>query len=260
MKHTRKLLVLLALLMSLSATSGTLFQVSTGNALMEGLYQGAVDFKTLRANGDFGLGSVEHMDGELVAINGGFYRIDPEGKMHEIPNDATTPYAIVTHFKPTEHFTIKKASSFKELIDKLNLHIENRHIPYAIHLKGTFNNLKLRAVHRQNKPYPAFPKVVQEQSIFNLTHLMGDGVGFFTPPYLAKVNVPGYHIHFITQDRKTGGHILEGKFEDITVELMPISQLSIAFPNTDAFKNAKTLDHDYMPMMKDNFGVGIQTH
>lgn len=259
MKFKLGIIGLVFIFTGIDVSASTMFQVSTGNALMEGLYQGAVDFKTLRGRGDFGLGSVEHMDGELVAIDGGFYRIDPKGKMHAIPDEETTPYAIVTHFKAKEHFKIKHANSFKELIDRLNQHLTNRHVPYAVHLSGMFQKLKLRAVHRQNPPYPDFPTVAREQSIFNLSNLVGDGVGFFTPPYLAKVNVPGYHIHFITKDRKTGGHILEGEFDDITVELMPIDELSVAFPSTQAFRDAKTLDTDYMPLMKANFGPGIQT-
>ena len=57
------------------SNTNTIYQVSTGNALIAGLFEGAVDFKTLARHGDFGLGSVDGMDGELIAIDGKFYRI-----------------------------------------------------------------------------------------------------------------------------------------------------------------------------------------
>jgi len=254
-----RLLTLGLLLNSLTAAiAGTLYQVSTGNALMEGLFQGAENFKELKKHGDFGLGSVEHMDGELIAIDGNFYRIDPEGKMHIIPDTETTPYAIVTHFKPEITFTLKNVKSFSDLVEQLNQHLPNRHIPYAIHLKGKYKKLELRAVRRQTPPYPDFPKVVSEQAIFHLNDVSGDGVGFFTPAYLAKLNVPGYHIHFITEDRKIGGHILSGEFDSLEVSLMPLNTITVTLPKTDAFKSAKELDTDFRPMLKKNFGPGVQ--
>lgn len=241
-----------------AAMAGELFQVSTGNALMEGLFQGAVDFKELRQKGDFGLGSVEHMDGELIAIDGEFYRIDPKGNMHQIPDSETTPYAMVTHFEPTQRFTLNNVDSLAELVQKLNDHISNRHISYAIKIHGNFKQLKLRAVHKQKPTYPTFPEVARQQAIFNLNHSRGDAVGFFTPAFMGKINVPGYHIHYITADRQTGGHILEGKFGQVTVEIMPIHRVTVALPQTSEFAQAKQLNTDFTPLLVENFGPGIQ--
>jgi acetolactate decarboxylase len=242
-----------------SLAINNLFQVSTGNAMIAGLYQGAINFAELAKEGDFGLGSVKNMDGEMIAINGKFYRITPDGKMNFIPAAETTPYAMVTYFHPIISININNINSFKQLVNKLNQYIINRNIPYAIHLKGEFNYLKLRAVRGANPPYPPFLELVKQQAIFDLNNVDGDGVGFFYPVYLNKINVPGYHIHFITTDKKIGGHILEIQAKHLVVELMPIDQLVIQFPHTEAFSTSKKLNIDNMPLMIQSFGDGIQS-
>lgn len=236
----------------------SLYQVSTSSALLNGLFEGTVSFNTLEKHGDFGLGSVADMNGELIAFNGKFYRIAPDGKMNIIPKSQTTPYAVVTFFHPTIHFNISNVKNYAQLVKILNQHITNRNIPYAINIQGKFNQVKLRAVRGAKPPYPPFSELAKGQAIFDLTNVNGDGVGFFFPPYLSKVNTPGYHIHFITANRKTGGHILELNLQKAKVSLMPIYNWTIRFPQTKAYANNKNLDKDFTPLLKKSFGPGVQ--
>ncbi|MCW5589993.1 MAG: acetolactate decarboxylase [Legionellales bacterium] len=248
------------LILTLQVQAATVYQVSTVNALIAGLFQGAVNFSTLAKHGDFGIGSVNNMDGELIAIDGKFYRISPNGKMNLIPPSQTTPYAIVTFFKPTEHFNVDHITSYKQLIDVLNQHITNRNIPWAIRITGFYPYLQLRAVRGAKPPYPSFTKLAEKQALFKLHDKKGDGVGFFYPVYLSKLNTPGYHIHFITDDRTTGGHILQTQIKSAVIELMPLVNLEIAFPNTEAFKNSTALDKNNRDLFVKNFGDGVQLH
>lgn len=243
---------------SARANSPALYQVSTGTALMAGLFQGTVSFKTLEKQGDFGLGSVADMNGELIAYQGKFYRIAPDGNMEIIPPTQTTPYAVVTFFEPTIHFKISNINSYPELVKVLNKHISNRHIPYAINIKGQYGHIELRAVRGAKPPYPAFTDLAKTQAIFNLNNIKGDAVGFFFPPYLSQVNTPGYHLHFITANRKTGGHILKVNIKQATVNLMPIHTWTMQLPNTKAYAESKALTKNYQPILKSAFGAGIQ--
>lgn len=238
--------------------TASLFQVSTGTALSAGLFHGAQSFDTLHQKGDFGLGSVADMDGEFVGLDGDFYRISPDGKVHLIPDQQTTPYAVVTHFQPKQTFQLDATESFTQLVEKLNHYVTNRNIPYAIKMTGDFNFLKLRAVRGAKPPYPSFSELAEKQAIFELDKQSGTVVGFFFPPYLAKINTPGYHLHFITQDKDTGGHILSVKVKQATVELMPIHEWSIAFPETEAYAQSTALTKDYSASLKRAFGPGIQ--
>ena len=48
----------------------SLYQVSTATALVEGIYQGAVQVAVLREHGDLALGTFESLDGEMVVVDG----------------------------------------------------------------------------------------------------------------------------------------------------------------------------------------------
>src|SRR5215813_5470562 len=77
---------------------GEVFQVSTLDALSLGIFQGAVSFGHLREHGNFGLGTFDGLDGEMVALDGRFYQIRSDGSVSRVENTNTTPFAVVTNF------------------------------------------------------------------------------------------------------------------------------------------------------------------
>lgn len=198
------------------------------------------------------------MSGELVALDGKFYHISPDGQTTLIPPSQTTPYAVVTFFKPTSSFTVNNVKNYEALVQILNQHITNRNIPYAIKITGDYNSLYLRAARGAKPPYPTFAQLAKKQAYFSLKDVQGSGVGFFSPPFLSKANTPGYHIHFIGQDRKIGGHILKVSIKHAVVEFMPIYQWTIRFPDTPGYANSKDMTKDYSKGLRQAFGAGIQ--
>ena len=61
-----------------------LFQISTIGALLDGAYEGDVSFAELAEHGDLGLGTLNGLDGEMIAVDGHFYRADVDGAINEI--------------------------------------------------------------------------------------------------------------------------------------------------------------------------------
>jgi acetolactate decarboxylase len=49
------------------------------------------------------------------------------------------------------------------------------------------------------------------------------------------MNVPGYHLHFITEDKRAGGHLLEVKVKDATAKLDYTPDLFMVLPGEDDF-------------------------
>src|ERR671910_3269594 len=78
----------------------TLFQTSTIDALLEGKYDGDVSFAELEERGDFGLGTLDALDGEMIALDGDFYQIDSDGLVNPVGKTTKTPFAVVTIFEP----------------------------------------------------------------------------------------------------------------------------------------------------------------
>jgi acetolactate decarboxylase len=78
-----------------------LFQASTIGALLDGAFDGDLSFAELAEHGDLGLGTLNHLDGEMIAVDGEFFRADVEGRIHRVGPGERTPFAVVTRFEPT---------------------------------------------------------------------------------------------------------------------------------------------------------------
>jgi acetolactate decarboxylase len=197
----------------------TLAQVSTINSLMAGVYDGTVTCVKIKSYGDFGVGTFDRLDGEMVVLDGSVYQVKADGIASKVEDSLTAPFAAVTYFdadlqpKPTAGLNMAQMQKF---IDS-SLPTEN--IFYAIRIDGTFSYMKTRSVPAQQKPYPVLTEVTQKQSVFEFNNVSGTIVGFKCPPYVTGVNVPGYHLHFLTADRKAGGHILDFTIQDSTLSI-----------------------------------------
>lgn len=88
-----------------------LFQASTIGALLEGAYDGDLSFGELAEHGDLGLGTLNGLDGEMIALDGRFYRAALDGAIDEIAADERTPFGVVTCFSPTVDVELVRARS-----------------------------------------------------------------------------------------------------------------------------------------------------
>ncbi|MGB6063805.1 MAG: acetolactate decarboxylase [Desulfomonilaceae bacterium] len=215
-------------LLHAQSANHSVFQVSTLHALMRGMYDGETTFRELKKHGDFGLGTLNGLDGEMVALNGEFFQIKADGKVYRIADDRKTPFAVVTFFKADKKLSLQRIKDMKELRATLDRMLPFVQSPCAIRIDGHFKSVKVRSVPRQEKPYQGLEDAVKHQTEFQLKNVSGTLVGFRFPHYMDGVNVPGYHFHFITADRKAGGHTLDCSMERSNADVSLISNLSVA--------------------------------
>ncbi|MDQ3864984.1 MAG: acetolactate decarboxylase [Actinomycetota bacterium] len=228
----------------------TLFQTSTVDALLEGKYDGDVSFAELGARGDFGLGTLEALDGEMICLDGTFYQVKSDGRAYPVDGRARTPFAVVTIFEPDVSHTLSTPMDFEALRDYLDGVVGGAAVCCAIRVDGRFEYVKTRSVPRQHKPYPPLVEVVKYQPTFELYDVSGSLVGFRFPDYAQGLNVSGYHFHFITANWSAGGHVLECRLAhgelyvdregDLRLELPP--NVGLPAPDQSAAKG-ETLDH-----------------
>jgi acetolactate decarboxylase len=212
-----------------------LFQTSTINALLEGIYDGAFELKDLKQHGDLGLGTFDALDGEMLMLQGVIYQIKADGKIYELADFIKTPFSVVTFFeedKTVSLDTILDYKSLEKFIDKI---IPTRNIIYAIKIEGLFKHVRTRSVPAQGKPYPPLTEVVKDQPEFEFHNVKGTLVGFRFPEYLNGVNVPGYHLHFITEDKKGGGHLLDCETANVKIGIDFTEKLFVSLPETKEF-------------------------
>ena len=212
-----------------------LFQTSTLQALMTGVYDGDLTFQALARHGDFGLGTFDALDGEMIALEGAFYQIKADGRVSPVTGSMKTPFAAVTFFKPEKTHMIEAPLNYQQLLDYVDRLLPSLNLPYAIRIDGLFPSVKTRSVPRQQKPYPPLAAAAEKQAVFELANVKGVIVAFRCPAYLAGVNMPGYHCHFITADRRAGGHLLDCRVEGATVAVDPLPNFSLRLPENQEF-------------------------
>ncbi len=217
-------------------SSKVFFQASTINALLAGVYDGDLTFAELERHGNFGLGTVNGLDGEMIGLDGKFYQIKTDGKAYLIPDSVKTPFAETVFFRPDTVFRtgrpLENLDSLENFLKKL---LPSKNIFYAFRIEGSFPYMKTRSVPRQEKPYPPLVDVVKQQAIFEFRQVRGTLVGFWCPGFVKGINVPGFHFHFITADRKAGGHVLDCRLNRAKVKMALLSVFQMALPRTQTF-------------------------
>ena len=216
-------------------TNDILFQISTINALLDGDYRGSMTFGELKRHGTFGLGTFDKLDGEMIGLEGDFYQIKADGVAYPVPDSMTTPFAVVTVFDAEKSFPSQNGMDYEGLQDYLEEAIPDKDIFYAVKIDGTFKYIKTRSVPKQQEPYPPLVEVVKEQTVFEFHDVRGTIVGFRCPDSVkGGVNVPGYHLHFITEDRKAGGHLLACQLGDATIAIDYTSEFYMVLPQHES--------------------------
>jgi acetolactate decarboxylase len=214
----------------------TLYQVSTIDALMKGVYDGVQPISELKKHGDFGIGTFDALEGEMIVLDGKVYQAKADGVIYAVPDNATTPFATVSYFERDITVTINEPMNFSVFSTVMSGRLPSQNMIYAVRMHGTFPQMKVRAIPAQQKPYPTLTDAAKNQSVYTYTDSTGTVVGFYTPVFFKGLNVAGYHLHFLSDDRHTGGHILDFEVPANTTaeyDITPAFEMSL--PTSGAF-------------------------
>lgn len=226
-----------------------LYQHSTIGALMSELFEGSLTISDLLNQGDLGIGTLDSLDGELIILDGKAYQIKGDGTVHRVDGNEKTPYAAVTDFKAEHSLKVDKKVSSDRLKDKLTRSFTSENTFQAIKVTGSFKNISCRSVMKQNKPYPKLVEVTRSQSEFKRPFVSGSLVGFFTPDIFGTIAVPQFHLHFMSDEKDFGGHVLDFEMIHGKAEWQTIGTLEQHFPVTnDRFMKS---DIDYSSLNED---------
>jgi acetolactate decarboxylase len=208
----------------------TITQVSTIRALQAGAYGGSVTCAELRRHGDFGIGTFHRLDGEMVLLNGAFYQVKSSGRVERPGPAATAPFACVVSFL-LDRVVVAPAGTdlpgLKRLVDRS---LADPDLFYAVEVRGKFRRIKTRSVPAQVPPYRPLKDVLRKQQEFEFRNISGTLVGFRFPASAEGVNTPGYHFHFLSDDRQSGGHVLEVVVEEASVALDECDRFLLMLP------------------------------
>jgi acetolactate decarboxylase len=215
------------------------YQTSTMGALLDGVYEGDVTIRELLRHGNFGLGTFNRLDGEMLILDGVCYQLRGDGSATVAELDQLTPFAVVTWFDADRRIDVSEPhhrANVKSLIDES---LESTNLIVAVRVTGHFSVIRTRTVTEQHRPYRPFTEATQDQQEVTFTEVTGTLAGFRMPDYEQGISVAGYHSHFIDSDRHHGGHALDYRLTSGTVEISVRSDLHLSLPRTPEFLAAQ---------------------
>jgi acetolactate decarboxylase len=207
-----------------------LFQTSTVEALLAGAFDGDVTLAEVLEHGDLGLGTLHGLDGELIVVDGQAWKAELDGSLTRPDKSTTTPYAVVVPFSPGPPVALD--GPFRE--SDLDQHVRDRiggpGRPVTIRIDGRFEAVRVRSVPKQDPPYPRLADAIAQQQVSELGAVSGSMVGFCFPDPLDGIEMVGWHLHFVTDDRTRGGHVLSYTLTEAEAHLDELTRLHVELP------------------------------
>lgn len=207
-----------------------LFQASTVQALLAGAFDGDVTLEELLEHGNHGLGTLNGLDGELIVIDGQAWKAEADCTLSRPAGSARTPYAVVTQFSPGQRMHVNEALHADDLEGWLRAAGRVADRPDAIRIDGRFESVHVRSVPKQERPYPPLAEAISHQHIVELHDVSGTMAGFRFPDPLDGIEMTGFHLHFATDDRTRGGHVLSYTVQDADLRIDEASELHVELP------------------------------
>jgi acetolactate decarboxylase len=220
----------------------TLYQVSTSAALVVGAIEGAVQVKSLPEHGDLGLGTFEDLDGEMVIVDGHVFQLKGDGSVRERSDDGLAAFVAITKFVADTQMDLERAADLNALLTAFTQLRHSENVFYALRVDGNFDYMHVRAVCKSAEGTHLLDAAAAERE-FEFRNVTGSLVGFWTPEYAKTLNVPGYHLHFLSSDRTHGGHLIECSGSAFHLQVQQINDFHVTLPKTQSFLNAD-LRHD----------------
>jgi acetolactate decarboxylase len=230
-----------------TAVDDSLVQFSLLAALAADDYVGSASLRDVLSAGDFGVGTFDRLDGEMIVMEGKMFQALADGTVRPADLDGTTPFAAVTMFAADGRIEKLSCATLDDLDSQLDRKLPHRNLPYALRVHGLITSLTIRSVRTQTPPFEPLVEVVRHQATWQHRNLRGTLVGIRCPQWMGPINVSGYHWHFLSDDRKVGGHLLACDFSDCALEYDECTSVVIRLPQTaefDSFDASTVTDED----------------
>ena len=174
----------------------------------------------------------------MIILDGVVYQAASDGSINVMQDNETIPFATITNFDEDAKIDNIAAKDFDDLTGKLDKEISKygTNNMYVIKLNGDFSNITIRSVEKQEKPDKEFTDVAAvDQKVFNHTGQTGTVVAVYFPEYMNELNMHGWHLHFLSDDKTKGGHVLNLTDFKGTGQVDEIQEFNMILPSDDTF-------------------------
>ncbi|KAF0354878.1 acetolactate decarboxylase [Pediococcus acidilactici] len=210
-----------------------LFQHGTLAMLVDGLFGGTLTAEALLEHGDFGIGTAEGLDGEVIILDGVAYQALADGSVRILEPEAMLPFADVNQADFEGHVVLPEIE-MAEVDATLAKELSYQNTFVAIKISGLFSRVQTRVVKGQQRPYPTLSETATKQQIFDAQNIKGTVVGYYSPKLFHGASVAGMHLHFIDDQHQFGGHLLDFKADQVKLSWQILDGIDLSLPIKDS--------------------------
>lgn len=197
------------------ASHGHVHQVDVITDLLHGNYESVTTVGEVFPNTLVGLGVADRLDGEIVSVDAVTWRIPATGIPELTQPELGLPFAMSASGGTPITLQLAPGTTLEELAKLIEQVIhdahDSEHPVVAIRIDGDFTDVLLRSEHRQRPPFAHLDQVLRNEVQFPFDTWQGTLVGFSYPKSESTdsdgVTIPGLHLHAISRDRTSGGHV-----------------------------------------------------
>ena len=218
------------------AKSDQFYHYSIWAALVNKVYNGNLTVKEGKTKGDIGLGTYDGADGELIMLDGVMYHVPSSGEVSIADDSLHIPYLNATFFDNDVSFDYNEHLNYDSLRRLIRKKFPSPNYFYGFKIHVQLDSLKLGSLYKQERPYmEGLDSLMPKRPTFSKTNVSGTMVGFYCPEFIGDINVAGFHLHFLSDDKKVGGHVMEFKGKNFNVQMDKISSYQFVLPETPDF-------------------------
>ena len=216
-----------------------MYQVSTLQALMLGYSKAVVSVSELLDHGNIGLGTFTDVDGEMIVLDGSCYRAMENGDIAAAESDRGVPFSTVCDMKESTHIAFGFNGNIEALKTELNNIIDSHFGLNSMHMAridGTFELVDARSESGYESVHVDLKTILgKTQKAFQFENITGTLVCVYFPDYMDGINASGWHLHFISDDRKHGGHVFDIIMKSGKGQISKINSIELKLPDEPIF-------------------------
>ena len=216
-----------------------MYQVSTLQALALGYSRAVISAGELLQRGDTGLGTFEDVDGERIVMEGCCYRADQDGRVCVVAPETGVPFAAVSMLVGEQRLSLSAVPDIEAVRSILTEGIEERfglNSMHVVRVDGAFDRVDARSESPYRSHHVTLKQILgKTQKAFLFENIRGSLVGVYFPDYMDGINMPGWHLHFLSEDRQWGGHVFDVSVRSATALVDKISSVEIDLPREAVF-------------------------
>lgn len=221
-----------------------IYQFSSIGALMSGYFKPGQDIYPTCSCSSIGLGCSELVNAEVTVLNGAVYTATAEQKIQLEKAPFCVPFYQISDFNDYAEHEVSDINQ-DNLADIVKQHIVLNNNFVAVRIKAKFDAVKLRRPYASDQVRDV-KEISGNQQVSEYKDVSGCLLGFWTPEIFGRLSVPGFHLHFLSDDTSISGHVLSYAASVATLQLEEKYSIEITNPRNSEFAhldiNLESLD------------------